>query len=142
MNHRIERSALIQRPAEVLFSLVDDVERYPEFLPWCAGARVVAIEGQSVIASLEVARGGVRQRFTTRNERRAPEEIRMQLVEGPFSRLEGAWRFRALAADACKVELSLEFGFGGSLTRLAFEKVFSEVAGTMVDAFCRRAQGR
>ncbi|WP_336365836.1 type II toxin-antitoxin system RatA family toxin [Marinobacter sp. C2H3] len=139
MAHQIDKSALVMHSVERMFHLVNDVARYPEFLPWCAGAEVLEQDGEQITASLEIAKGGVRHRLTTRNRLNNPEGIEMNLVDGPFRNLKGQWHFKALSDSACKVILSLEFEFSGSLSRMAFGTVFSQAANTMVDAFCRRA---
>lgn len=140
MSRHIERSALVQHSAEKMFHLVSDVERYPEFLPWCGGAILHEQGGDQLVASLDVERGGLRQRFTTRNHLIPAESIRMELVDGPFEHLEGRWEFRALRADACRVTLNLEFAVQSGLARMAFSGIFAQAANTMVDAFCTRAR--
>lgn len=140
MTRHIERSALVQHSAEKMFQLVSDVERYPEFLPWCGGAVLHERGGDQLVASLDVERGGLRQRFTTRNHLVPAESIRMELVDGPFEHLEGHWEFRALRADACRVTLNLEFAVQSGLARMAFSGIFAQAANTMVDAFCTRAR--
>jgi ribosome-associated toxin RatA of RatAB toxin-antitoxin module len=139
MPQQIDKSALVMHSAERMFHLVNDIARYPEFLPWCAGAEVHRADEGEVMASLEVAKGGVRHRLTTRNRLLVPEAIEMSLVDGPFSNLAGRWHFRELDANACKVILTLEFEFSGTLSRMTFGSIFSQAANTMVDAFCRRA---
>lgn len=139
MPHQIEKTALVMHSAERMFQLVNDVTRYPDFLPWCAGAEIHEQSEAEIMASLDVAKGGVRHRLTTRNQLTAPETIDMTLVDGPFRDLCGHWRFQALDVNACKVILRLEFEFSGSLARMTFGTVFSQAANTMVDAFCRRA---
>ncbi|MBS8242075.1 type II toxin-antitoxin system RatA family toxin [Marinobacter lipolyticus] len=139
MPHQIDKSALVMHSAERMFQLVNDIARYPEFLPWCAGAEIHAQDDEQITASLEVAKGGIRHRLTTRNELSQPERIDMSLVEGPFRNLSGRWHFKPLDDHACKVILTLEFEFSGSLSRMTFGTVFSQAANAMVDAFCRRA---
>lgn len=139
MPHQIDKTALVMHSAERMFHLVNDIARYPEFLPWCAGAEIHDRDEEQVTASLDVAKGGIRQRLTTRNQLFHPDTIEMSLVEGPFRDLTGRWNFRALDDNACKVILTLEFEFSGSLSRMTFGPVFSQAANTMVDAFCRRA---
>ncbi|MEQ9545213.1 MAG: type II toxin-antitoxin system RatA family toxin [Marinobacter sp.] len=139
MAHQIDKTALVMHSAERMFHLVNDIARYPEFLPWCAGAEIHDRDEAQITASLEVAKGGVRHRLTTRNQLYHPETIEMSLVDGPFRDLTGRWHFQALDANACKVILTLEFEFSGSLSRMTFGPVFSQAANTMVDAFCRRA---
>jgi len=139
MAHQIDKSALVMHSAERMFHLVNDVARYPEFLPWCAGAEVHERDEAQVTASLEIAKGGLRHRLTTRNRLYMPEAIEMNLVDGPFQNLSGRWHFKSLDDNACKVILTLEFEFSGSLSRMTFGPVFSQAANTLVDAFCRRA---
>lgn len=139
MAHQIDKTALVMHSAERMFHLVNDIARYPEFLPWCEGAEVHRQSDSEIMASLAIAKGGVRHRLTTCNQLQAPDSIEMKLVDGPFRNLFGRWHFQPLDTNACKVILSLEFEFSGSLARMAFGTVFSQAATTMVDAFCRRA---
>ncbi|TDT43587.1 ribosome-associated toxin RatA of RatAB toxin-antitoxin module [Halospina denitrificans] len=140
MTQKIERSALVRHSAREMFALVSDVEAYPEFLPWCGNAlRHDDGNGQQVTASLEVVRGGLSQRFTTRNHLDPHSCIRMELVDGPFRYLRGYWHFVELREDACKVKLELEFDVDGRVARFAFGNIFHQAANAMVDAFCRRA---
>lgn len=139
MAHQIDKSALVMHSAERMFHLVNDIARYPEFLPWCAGAEVHKREDGQVMASLDIARGGMRHRLTTRNRLYMPEFIEMNLIDGPFRQLSGRWHFQSLDKSACKVVLSLEFELSGTLSRMTLGPVFSQAANTLVDAFCRRA---
>ncbi len=142
MAHQIDKTALVMHSAERMFHLVNDVARYPEFLPWCAGGAEVHEQNDAeIMASLDISKGGgVRHRLTTRNQLLMPETIEMKLVDGPLRNLTGGrWHFRALDDNACKVILTLEFEFSGSLSRMTFGPVFNQAANTMVDAFCRRA---
>jgi ribosome-associated toxin RatA of RatAB toxin-antitoxin module len=144
----IHRSALVPLPAAALYAIVDDVASYPEFLPWCAGARVLEAGDDEMIAELELSGRGIHERFTTRNLRFPHERIELHLVSGPFRRFSGIWTFTRLgahpgAAEAgCKVELSLDFEFSGARALLgsAFAGIFVKAADRMVDAFCVRAQ--
>lgn len=139
MTH-IERSALVMFSAEQMFDLVNDVERYPEFLPGCVGAREIARSDQELQGELQLARAGVKQAFVTRNVLERPTRMTMELVEGPFTSLRGEWRFTPLAADACKVEFELHFEFSSRILAATASKLFSGVANDMVDAMCRRAE--
>ena len=140
MAKTIERSALVWYSAEQMYELVNDIAAYPEFLPWCADAEVHSASEAEILASLEISKGGVRQRFTTRNLLQTPNEIHMGLVDGPFSSLNGAWRFQPLRQNACKVQLELEFEVSGTLARMALGSMFSQAATQLVDAFCQRAR--
>ncbi|QSP95063.1 type II toxin-antitoxin system RatA family toxin [Marinobacter salinisoli] len=139
MPHQIDKSALVMHSAERMFHLVNDVARYPEFLPWCANTEIHEQSTEAITASMQIEKAGVRHVLTTRNQLLMPERIEMNLVDGPFRNLSGRWHFKPLADNACKVVLTLEFEFSGSLSRMAFGGVFSQAANTMVDAFCKRA---
>ncbi|WP_428036302.1 type II toxin-antitoxin system RatA family toxin [Amphritea sp.] len=136
---QVDRSALVLHTAEQMFDLVNDVESYPQFLPWCSGTTLIESTATTMQASLKVAKAGLKYSFTTRNQLQRPGMIRIELVEGPFSSLSGLWTFKPLSDEACKVSLSLQFDFSGKLTSLAMGKVFNQMAATMVDAFVSRA---
>ncbi|BBB24951.1 type II toxin-antitoxin system RatA family toxin [Amphritea japonica] len=136
---QVDRSALVLHTAEQMFDLVNDVESYPQFLPWCSGTTLIESTDTTMQASLMVAKAGLKYSFTTRNEHERPGKIRIELVEGPFSSLSGVWLFQPLSDEACKVSLSLQFDFSGKLASLAMGKVFNQMAVTMVDAFVSRA---
>lgn len=135
----VNRTALVLHTSEQMFDLINDVRRYPEFLPWCSGASVVSERSDVLEATLKLSKGGLSYNFTTRNDLERPHSMRISLVDGPFKRLEGVWSFTSLSDEACKVELNLSFEFEGKLTGLAMSKVFNGVATTLVDAFVERA---
>lgn len=135
---RIARCAIVEHPAEQMFSLVDDIESYPRFLPWCVAATVHERTPQGVRATLTIGMRGLRQSFTTQNENRRGESIELRLVQGPFRRFAASWRFRPLSAQACKVEFSLEYELSGPLARI-LGRLFDHIADSMVDAFTHRA---
>ncbi|MEN8176366.1 MAG: type II toxin-antitoxin system RatA family toxin [Pseudomonadota bacterium] len=135
----VEKSALVPHSASQMYALVNAVETYPDFLPWCAGAAVLSEEPGSMCARIEVSRAGVHQVFSTCNQLFADERIELQLQDGPFKRLHGTWNFVPLREDASKVSLRLEFEFSGRLINAAFGGVFSHIANNLVDAFCKRA---
>ena len=136
----IERSALVPFAAERMFALVNDVRRYPEFVPWCAGAEVLAETDALIEASLRLKRGGVEHRFTTRNTLTPFTAMRLELVDGPFTTFTGDWTFKALGADACKIGLTLTFQYRGRLATAALGALLSSSADTLVEAFCQRAK--
>lgn len=137
--HRISRSALVPYPAERMFALVDDVESYPSFLPWCHDAQVHRRGPDEVEASLELRRGGISRTFRTRNILKPPVSIELRLVDGPFRRLAGEWRFQPLGADGSKVSLDLEFELESRLTDFILGAFFEDVCNSLVVAFTRRA---
>lgn len=139
MTH-INRSALVMHSAEQMFDIVNDVEAYPDFLPWCSATELLYQDEQRIEATLHLAKAGLHYSFTTCNELVRPERMRIELVEGPFSHFSGLWTFEALSEEACKVTLDLGFEFSGKLTNFAMSKVFNQVASTLVDAFVQRAE--
>jgi ribosome-associated toxin RatA of RatAB toxin-antitoxin module len=136
---RIRRSAIVEHAAAELYALVDDIESYPQFLPWCVAARVHDRTPSTTRATLTVGLKGLRQSFTTQNDNRAAEAIDMRLVEGPFRNFSAAWRFSALSPGACKIDFSLEYEFSSRMLARLLEPLFDRIADTMVDAFARRA---
>ncbi|OEE33022.1 SRPBCC family protein [Vibrio ordalii] len=137
---QVSRSALVSFSAEQMFNLVNDVTRYPEFLPGCSGSRVIESSDLSMVASVDVSKAGISKTFTTSNVLVASEAILMNLVDGPFKALKGGWYFTALDEQACKVELKLEFEFSSKMVELAFGKIFNELTSNMVNAFTKRAK--
>lgn len=122
-----------------MFGLVNDVESYPDFLPWCRDARVEEIDETTVEAELEFSRSGLHRRFTTRNSLQPGESIRMELLHGPFRELNGRWHFQPLGLGGSKVVLDLRFQFASRLLEAVFAPVFAEVMNSLVDAFVERA---
>lgn len=123
-----------------MFALVDDVGRYPEFLPWCSGSKVEIISDTERLASVNVARGMVRTEFTTRNLVKKGAAISMVFVDGPFKQLTGEWRFDAIGERGSRIHFRVEFEFKNRLTATAFNAVFESLCGTIIDAFVARAQ--
>lgn len=140
MTTRIQRSALLPYPAQALYDLVNDVASYPQFLPWCSASEILEASETHMLASLEVAKGGIGQRFVTRNLLLPGQRIEMNLQEGPFTSLNGTWEFKALGDKACKISLDLTFDYAGPLVRATLGPLFNQATNTMVDAFCQRAK--
>jgi len=136
----ISRSALVSFSAAQMYALVDDIEHYGEFLPWCRGTEVIARDDDEVRASICISKAGFNKRFATCNRLQSNKMIEMRLLEGPFKHLEGFWRFDALAEDACKVTLDLEFEFSNKIIGMTFGPVFGQIANTLVDSFMTRAK--
>jgi ribosome-associated toxin RatA of RatAB toxin-antitoxin module len=139
------RSALVAAPPARLFALINDVERYPEFVPWCVGSTVLSRSPTEVVASLEVKRSLLRTRFTTRNTLEDGRSVRMELVEGPFRTLEGRWTVTPIDAAGgaplgCRVQLELRFEFANALSATLLEPVFEQTVGSLVEAFVARAR--
>lgn len=136
----IQKSALVKFSAQDMFKLVDDIESYPDFLPWCSGSKIISRTEEVVEAELSISKGGFNKAFTTRNVIDRGGRITMTLVKGPFSYLEGVWNFMPLREDASKISLDLEFEMSGVLANLAFGTVFNQICNTMVSSFTQRAK--
>jgi len=136
----VSRNALVPFSAQQMFDLVDDIDAYARFLPWCKSTTIHGREGDQVRASIEIAKAGINQSFTTCNINTPGEMIEMQLVDGPFKALHGYWRFQALNDKACKVSLDLEFEFSSKVLSMTLGPVFSQICNTMVEAFVKRAR--
>ncbi len=138
---QVHKSVLIWYSPQEMYDLVTDVPAYPQFLPWCGGASVEAQEGDTVRASVTIDFKGIRQSFTTQNTNVPGQEVRMRLVEGPFSALQGRWVFNPLAdGKACKVEFLLDYKFSNFLVEKVIGPVFNHIASSFVDAFVQRAK--
>ena len=135
----VDRSALVEYSAEQMFDLVNDVEAYPQFLPWCNNAEVLEKSDEQLKGKVYLSKAGVKQSFTTLNTLDRPQSISMQLVDGPFSKLSGGWTFQALSDNACKVSLKLEYDFSSAMLKAVVGPVFNHVANTMLEAFVKRA---
>ncbi len=136
---KVSRSALVPYSAEQMYVLVEDVESYPEFLPWCGAAVLHWRDGDVLEGSVEMRLAGLRRSFRTRNRMREYEAIDMELVEGPFSHLSGGWQFRSLDALGCKVSLEVEFEVQSRTTNRLLGRYFEEICNSLVDAFVSRA---
>ncbi|MBL1265950.1 type II toxin-antitoxin system RatA family toxin [Candidatus Methylomicrobium oryzae] len=136
----VQKSALVRFSAKQMFDLVNDIESYPKFLPWCSDSRILKREGDIVEAELTISKGGFKKSFSTRNKIDPGGKITVSLLEGPFTYLEGVWNFMPLREDASKISLDLEFEMPGVLASLAFGTVFNQICNTMVTSFTERAK--
>jgi ribosome-associated toxin RatA of RatAB toxin-antitoxin module len=135
----VHREAVVSWTPAQMFSLVNDIEAYPRFLPWCRSARVLQRDATQIRAMLVVGKSGFEKAFTTLNRLQQDRSVDMRLVEGPFRHLQGLWRFEPLDVDRCRVSLSLWFELSGALMALTLGPVFNQAANTLVDAFVKRA---
>lgn len=135
----ITRNALVPYSARQMFELVNGIEDYPRFLPWCSKSTVTSRTDEQVEATLEIAWSGIHKNFSTRNFLHPYEKIELTLISGPFKRLEGRWSFNSLGEEGCKVHLDLEFEFAGHWMDILFQPVFNHIANSLVDVFCKRA---
>jgi ribosome-associated toxin RatA of RatAB toxin-antitoxin module len=136
----VERTALVTYTPAQMFALVNDVARYPEFLPWCAAARVEDVSAAERIATVKIAHGVLQTEFTTRNALTQDAEINMHLLHGPFRDLNGVWRFEAIGERGSRVHFKVEFEFKNRLMAAAFNAVFETLCGSIVEAFAVRAK--
>jgi ribosome-associated toxin RatA of RatAB toxin-antitoxin module len=138
----VSKSVLIWYSPQEMYVLVTNIDQYPQFLPWCDRARVIDTDAVGMTAEIGIAFSGIRQTFTTRNEHIEGQRVLINLVNGPFSKLEGAWNFLPLGEGtqrACKVELTLTYSFANATLGKLIGPVFDKIAGSMVDAFVKRA---
>jgi len=139
---RVARSAIVEHPVGALFALIEDIEAYPAFLPWCRDAKVEAREEGRTVATISVGFRGVRRSFTTENRNALDLQhasIDMGLIEGPFKRFAASWRLVALGEHAARVEFAMEYEFASRVLAKILNPLFAHIADTMVDAFVRRA---
>lgn len=136
---QVRKTVIIQHSAASMYMLVDDVLKYPEFLPWCGGVDLIQQDETTTIATLHIDYHGLKQKFTTENRKTYPATMDIQLKDGPFKHLDGAWHFTALNEDACKVEFTLNYEFANAFLEKIISPVFSHIANTFVDGFVVRA---
>jgi len=146
---QVKKSVLLWYSAHEIYQLVTDVEAYPTFLPWCERAEILERDESGLTARLYLAYSGIRHAFTTRNEQVQDQSVRVGLVDGPFSLLDGLWRFVSLslpgessgtAHGACKIEFEMRYAFSNAVLEAAISPVFDRIANTFVDSFVRRAE--
>ena len=136
----IQRSALVPHSAQQMYQLVNDIEAYPEFLPWCSGAQILEDSESVRVARVDISKGPLEQHFTTRNELQNGQRIQLALVEGPFRQLQGHWEFSAIGDQGCRVSFEIEFSFKSTLMEKTLGPVFNEICTRLVDAFVTRAK--
>ncbi len=139
----VHKSVLIWYSPEEMYALVTAVADYPKFLPWCDHASVLATDATGMTAEVGIAFSGIRQTFTTRNDHTDGRQVAMKLIDGPFSSLNGQWDFVPLgdgSQRACRVEFNLNYGFDNATLARLVGPVFDRIAGSLVDAFVKRAE--
>jgi len=136
----VKRTALIAESPARMYQLINDIEHYPEFVPYCTGARVESRKEGEVVASLTIKRGPLKAEFTTRNLLDPDKRVLMQFVSGPFRVLEGLWTLTPLGDLGCRVELEMRFEFANRVAGALFEPLFEDTAASLVDAFVKRAR--
>lgn len=136
----VNKNVIVPYSAKQMFELVNDIAKYPEFLPWCKASQILEQTEDTICASLTLVKGGIQKTFTTCNHTQKDKMIEVRLLNGPFHHLEGFWQFEALADSSCRIIFNLEFEFSNKLLSLAFGPVFQQVTQTLVDAFSQRAE--
>jgi len=137
---QVHKTVLVGFSAAQMYALVDAVEKYPEFLPWCGGIDLIQRDEATTTATLHIAYHGLKQQFTTENKKTYPSLMEIRLKDGPFKHLEGLWRFITLSDDACKIEFQLSYEFSSGFLEKLIAPVFSHIANTFVDGFVMRAE--
>jgi len=136
----VNKSVLVPFSSERMYTLVDTVENYTDFLPWCGGVDLIQRDETITIATLHIDYHGIKQNFTTQNTKLFPSNMDITLKDGPFRHMEGFWKFIPLADDACKIEFRLSYEFSNAFLDKLISPVFSHIANTFVDAFVERAE--
>lgn len=136
----VEKSVLIERTAAQMFALVDCVEDYPKFLPWCGGTELIERTEAKTVATVHINYHGLKSHFTTENAKEAPTHMDIRLKEGPFTQMDGHWRFIPLGDAACKIEFCLNYEFSSKVLEAMLGPVFNHIASTFVESFVKRAQ--
>lgn len=136
----VEKSVLIERTPHQMFELVDRVEDYPSFLPWCGGTQLHERTAQVTKATLHISYHGIKSQFSTENSKEAPTLMNIRLTDGPFRHLDGSWRFVPLGTTACKIEFRLHYEFSSKLLEKVVGPVFNHIANTFVESFVKRAE--
>lgn len=137
--HNINKSAIVLHSSKKMFQLVDSVENYPRFLPWCGSTQILERDNSKTIASIEINYKGIRQTFTTENTKKQNKEMMIKLIDGPFKSLSGQWIFKNLDNDSCQIELKLEYQFSNIILEKLISPVFNMIANTFIDEFIKEA---
>jgi ribosome-associated toxin RatA of RatAB toxin-antitoxin module len=137
--YHVRRTAIVPFSAEQMYALVNDIEAYPEFLPWCSEARVLSRQDHALTASVTMALGRIRQSFSTSNTMQPGRSIAVRLLEGPFRQLEGGWEFIPAGDQACEVRLDMGFEFKTRVLEFTLGKAFGQIVNSLMAAFTRRA---
>lgn len=139
MTH-IHKTALVQYSAHEMYVLVNDIAKYPEFLPWCKAVKILVQKPEEIVAGITMGGVGLEKSFTTANRLVPDQRVEMALLEGPFSHLKGLWVFQVLGEQGCKISLDMEFEISNKILRLSLSPVFTKIVNNLVDAFIERAR--
>ncbi|NQY51484.1 MAG: type II toxin-antitoxin system RatA family toxin [Piscirickettsiaceae bacterium] len=137
----ITRRLLVLYTPEQMYNLVNDVEAYPLFLPWCNNSTIISKSEDVIAASLDLTKGGICRTFSTRNTLIEDESITIEMIDGPFRHLEGCWQFEPFKyGTGCQIQLHINFDFSNRIIKIALEPIFTQILGSLVNAFYKRAQ--
>lgn len=137
---QVNKTVLVGFSDAQMYTLVDTVEKYPEFLPWCGGVDLIQRDATSTVATLHIAYHGIKQQFTTENHKTYPSQMKISLRDGPFKHMDGLWQFIPLNENACKIVFELNYEFSNAFLDKLIAPVFSHIANTFVDSFVLRAE--
>lgn len=137
--YKVKKNAIVFHPKEKMFRLVDLIENYPKFLPWCGSTKIIERNDNKTIASIEIYFKGIKQTFTTENTKIINEKMIIKLINGPFKKLSGEWIFKELGKDSCQIELKLEYEFNSIILEKLISPVFNMIANTFIDEFIKEA---
>ena len=140
--HTIKKTAIVFHPQIEMFNLVDQIENYPSFLPWCGSTQVIHRDSEITRATIEINFKGIKQSFTTENIKKSDQLMQIRLIDGPFKHLSGSWMFNKLDANSCQIELTLEYQFNNILLETLISPVFNIIANTFIDEFIKEANRR
>ena len=137
--HRVRKNAIVFHSKNKMFRLVDLIENYPKFLPWCGSTKIIERNNNKTIASIEINYKGIKQTFTTENTKKINDKMIIKLINGPFKSLSGEWLFKELEKDSCQIELKLEYQFNNIILEKLISPVFNMIANTFIDEFIKEA---
>ena len=135
----VKKNVIVNHSTEKMFNLVDRIEDYPLFLPWCGGSKIIDRNDEITKASINIKYSGVNQSFTTQNTKSYPYRIDLKLIDGPFKKLEGFWVFKPINQNACHIEFHLHYEFSNFILDKLISPIFSQIANTFVDGFVAQA---
>jgi ribosome-associated toxin RatA of RatAB toxin-antitoxin module len=135
----VKKNVIVNHSTDQMFNLVDRIEDYPLFLPWCGGSQIIERNDKITKASIHIKYSGVNQSFTTQNTKNYPHRIDLKLINGPFKKLEGFWVFKPINQDGCHIEFQLHYEFSNFILDKLISPVFSQIANAFVDGFVTQA---
>jgi len=137
--HKVRKNAIVFHSKDKMYRLVDLIENYPNFLPWCGSTKIIERNNIKTIASIEINYKGIKQSFTTENTKKINEKMIIKLINGPFKSLSGEWLFIEIDKDSCQIELKLEYEFSNIILEKPISPVFNMIANTFIDEFIKEA---